>query len=75
MIGPDIDFKKIFLKLKTCYKTEISFLNYNNAFQLLIAVILSAQTTDNQVNKITPVLFEKYPDAEHLDKADIHNEC
>lgn len=38
-------------------------LNHESTFQLLIAVILSAQTTDVSVNKVTPQLFEKYPDA------------
>lgn len=36
-------------------------LDYNNVFELIIAVSLSAQTTDKSVNKITPKLFEKYP--------------
>ena len=36
-------------------------LNYNNVFELIIAVSLSAQTTDKSVNKITPELFKKYP--------------
>ena len=36
-------------------------LNYNNVFELMIAVSLSAQTTDKSVNKITPELFKKYP--------------
>lgn len=35
-------------------------LDYNNAFELLIAVVLSAQTTDKSVNKVTPLLFKKY---------------
>lgn len=48
-------------------KTE---LNYTNVFELAIAVILSAQTTDIAVNKLTPTLFEKYPDAKTLAKAD-----
>ena len=38
-------------------------LSYANRFQLLAAVLLSAQTTDASVNKVTPVLFEKAPDA------------
>lgn len=37
-------------------------LNYRNIYELSVAVILSAQTSDAQVNKITPRLFEKYPD-------------
>lgn len=44
-------------------------LNYRNNFELLIAVSLSAQTTDILVNKVTKELFEKYPDAFHLAKA------
>jgi endonuclease-3 len=41
-------------------ETELS---YSNPFQLLVAVILSAQCTDKRVNMITPVIFEKFPDA------------
>jgi endonuclease-3 len=41
-------------------ETELS---YNNTFQLLVAVILSAQCTDKRVNMTTPALFERYPDA------------
>ncbi|MCM1067378.1 MAG: endonuclease III [Muribaculaceae bacterium] len=44
-------------------------LHYANPFQLLVAVILSAQCTDKRVNMITPPLFEAYPDAEALAKA------
>ncbi|MBR1872358.1 MAG: endonuclease III [Bacteroidales bacterium] len=39
-----------------------SELHYDNAFQLLVAVILSAQCTDKRVNMTTPAIFEKYPD-------------
>lgn len=42
---------------------------YDNPFQLLVAVILSAQCTDKRVNLTTPSIFEKYPDAESLAKA------
>jgi endonuclease-3 len=38
-------------------------LHYNNPYQLLVAVILSAQCTDKRINQITPALFERYPDA------------
>jgi endonuclease-3 len=41
-------------------------LHYKNPFQLLVAVILSAQCTDKRVNMITPALFERFPDAETL---------
>jgi endonuclease-3 len=45
-------------------------LNYENAYQLLVAVILSAQCTDKRVNMTTPALFQKYPDMESLAKAE-----
>lgn len=44
-------------------------LNHKNIFQLLIAVVLSAQTTDISVNKVTPKLFEKYPTSQELSEA------
>lgn len=43
---------------------------YDNPYQLLVAVILSAQCTDKRVNLTTPALFEKYPDARSLAMAD-----
>ena len=46
-------------------------LNYDSIFRLLIAVMLSAQTTDISVNKVTPKLFEKYPTPLDLMNADI----
>ena len=42
---------------------------YDNPYQLLVDVILSAQCTDERVNKTTPPLFERYPDIESLSKA------
>lgn len=42
---------------------------YNDPFQLLVAVILSAQCTDKRINITTPALFERYPDAEGLSRA------
>jgi endonuclease III len=42
---------------------------YDSPFQLLVAVILSAQCTDKRVNITTPAIFEKYPDAESLSHA------
>ena len=44
-------------------------LNHKDSFELLIAVVLSAQTTDVSVNRVTPALFEKYPDALGLSEA------
>ena len=46
-------------------------LDYNNLFELLVSVVLSAQTTDVAVNKVTPTLFSAYPDAYKLSKAKI----
>ncbi len=43
-----------------------TYLNYSNPYEMLIATILSAQTTDECVNTVTPALFDKYPDAENL---------
>jgi endonuclease III len=44
-------------------------LHYRNAFELLVATILSAQSTDERVNIVTPALFKRYPDAQALAKA------
>lgn len=41
-------------------------LNYSNPFELLVAVILSAQCTDKRINQVTPALFRRFPDAESL---------
>ena len=48
-------------------------LNYNKDYELLIAVVLSAQTTDKRVNSVTSILFDKYPNLEALSKADIND--
>ena len=44
-------------------------LHYRNAFELLVATILSAQSTDQRVNMVTPALFTRYPDARALSQA------
>ena len=46
-------------------------LHYRNAFELLAATILSAQSTDERVNIVTPALFQRYPDARALAKATV----
>ncbi len=56
-----------FKKNRPTAETE---LNYKSPYQLLVAVILSAQCTDVRVNKITPRFFQRYPDAETLAFAD-----
>ena len=56
--------------LERTYPHAVTALEYANPFQLLVAVILSAQCTDARVNLTTPHLFAKYPDAESLARAD-----
>ena len=59
-------------ELKKLYpKTKTALIYNNSAYQLLVAVILSAQCTDERVNKVTPVLFKKYPTPKEMAKADI----
>ena len=45
-------------------------LHYKSPYQLLVAVILSAQCTDKRVNSVTPAFFARYPDARTLAAAD-----
>ena len=52
------------------YPDAICELDHRNPFELLAATILSAQTTDQRVNMVTPALFARYPDAESLAVAD-----
>ncbi len=53
-------------RLKARYPVVNTQLDHQTPFQLLIATIMSAQCTDNQVNKVTKVLFYHYPDPESL---------
>lgn len=53
--------QKIFAALDTLFPQATCALRHENAFQLLVATILSAQCTDERVNKVTPELFRKYP--------------
>ena len=53
------------------YPDSLTELNYTNLYELLIAVMLSAQCTDKRVNIISPALFEKYPDPISLANADL----
>lgn len=62
---------KIKKALDGLYPNAKCELNHATNFQLLVAVVLSAQTTDKKVNTVTPVLFKKYPDAKKLAKAEI----
>lgn len=57
------EFVKYFSTHSPDAQTE---LHYSNPFQLLVAVILSAQCTDKRINQVTPALFERFPDAASL---------
>jgi endonuclease-3 len=58
--------KSILTALRKLYPDADCALHHQNAYQLLVATILSAQSTDETVNKVTPALFEKYPTAKRL---------
>jgi endonuclease-3 len=65
----DIEFiKNHFIKT---YAEAVTELEYTNDYELLIAIILSAQCTDKRVNIISPALFKKYPDTKSLAYANI----
>ncbi|MDD2640213.1 MAG: endonuclease III [Sulfurimonadaceae bacterium] len=53
------------------FSQAVTELNYRNDYELLIAIILSAQCTDKRVNIITPALFEKYPSVHELAVAEL----
>ena len=48
-------------------------LNHRNPFELLVAVVLSAQTTDASVNRVTPQLFEKFPTPQAMAEASLED--
>ena len=58
--------KSLFEKLSVAIPNPETELAHDNPFQLLISVILSAQATDISVNKVTPALFEAFPDPESM---------
>jgi len=62
--------EKTVARLKEIYPEAICELDFETPFQLLIATILSAQSTDKMVNKVTPKLFERWPTPADLAAAD-----
>jgi endonuclease III len=62
--------RAILAKLDEAYPNATCALRHSNAFQLLIATILSAQCTDERVNQVTQTLFRKYPTPEAFAHAD-----
>ncbi|MGT2750732.1 endonuclease III [Streptococcus orisasini] len=63
--------RKVLEEIIALYPDAKPSLNFKNHFELLIAVILSAQTTDAAVNKVTPALFAAYPKPKDLAEADL----
>ena len=62
---------RILAQLRSAYPDATCALHHRSAYELLVAVILSAQCTDERVNKVTPALFECFPDAGSLAAAPI----
>jgi len=67
----DIRKKTVLDILEKAYPDATTELVHKNPYELLIATMLSAQTTDRQVNRVTPGLFKRFPDAKALAEADI----
>jgi endonuclease III len=63
------DTRRILAKLRKQHPDADTELHFSNAYELLVATILSAQCTDERVNQVTPSLFKRYPDAPALAKA------
>ena len=59
-------YRKVAAYFKEAMPEAKTELHYDNPFQLLVAVILSAQCTDKRINMVTPKLFEDYPNAEAM---------
>src|SRR6476620_7947999 len=65
------DWEKIFDPLIKKYKNKKHPLDYQNLYQLMIMVILSAQDSDANINKVAPPLFEAFPNLKSLAKSSI----
>jgi endonuclease III len=62
--------RRILRTLQRQHPNAFTELNFRNPYELLVATILSAQSTDAGVNRVTPALFVRYPDADALARAD-----
>lgn len=71
MVSKEELTKGILSKLSEKYKNAHCALHHETPFQLLIATILSAQCTDERVNKVTPDLFKEFPGPEQLARASV----
>lgn len=68
---PPIAKKTILAALRELYPDAGPELNFTNPYETLIATMLSAQCTDKQVNKVTPAVFARYPDATAMARASV----
>jgi endonuclease III len=68
--SPPSRAERVVARLAQVFPGATTELHYRNAFELLVATILSAQSTDARVNLVTPALFARYPDAAALARAD-----
>lgn len=68
---PRVSKKAVLAKLQEMYPDAGPELNFTNPYETLVATMLSAQCTDKQVNKVTPAVFAKYPDAVTMAQATV----
>ncbi len=68
-IKPEARWDDVLRELEKTYPNARCELDHRNAFELLVATILSAQCTDKRVNMVTPRLFENYPDSFAMSEA------
>jgi endonuclease III len=67
------DIREVLRLLSALYPDAKPELRFSNPYETLISVMLSAQSTDVQVNRVTPVLFGKYPDVQALAEANVED--
>ena len=65
--------KAVLTELEKLYPDAGPELHFTNPYETLVAVMLSAQCTDRQVNKVTPALFERYPTVESMAQASVED--
>lgn len=68
---PRFSKKAVLAKLQEMYPDAGPELNFTNPYETLVATMLSAQCTDKQVNKVTPAVFARYPDAVTMAQATV----
>lgn len=73
LFDKNTDWATVLKPLINKYKNKKHPLDYNNLYQLLVMVVLSAQDSDANINKIAPALFEVYPNMETLALSDFED--